>query len=881
MHTKTSKQVLSPLADAVSALIIIISDSDINSTPTPDLSQLSKAVESQIQNLIVVAKKITNQPTADLTLKELMPLACQQVSDASNLLVSSTSLLARDPFSSKGRQDLLEAVKGILEGTTRILDVFDDSEMYFTSLLRNLLLGLENFNGDLNNQAQYIQNIKRISQSIFTTCQLCSKRVGDIVSDQLALDLKDAIENIKNESGPYIQACKLFLTWPDARDAKEILTISRKNIENNTIRIDEIVTCKDYDEYAKKQGSEEKSNKYAEIKAKLLGEPLSEQWKKSSADTDQLCKEFMSEALKRNDKANEILEHIAKEEVHNVAKSINEATGKNVDTFKGLLEEQHALFDEKQLDQDSSSLIAAIDKSGDILESNAINGVISEMITTLGNLSDPSNLSTVIGQMQEQVDKTNPELLGEKALVFRDEAKKLDVLVSAALKTVDPTNQTLPIANAQFEKCQKSLPAVIAAVNLYKNHPENALAKDYATKTIGSYADTIKDLTKTLVSQEGVFAAPQLIQAGHVAFSHHSKSLLDAIAKNDLPNASKEMNLTGLSAMQLLRITEQEMENTEDQTYKQALATEIAFIKGALPQLISRANDLFQHLDTSSEVEKEELNKIVKSIVAGLSSVGNVVREYNNISKDAQQLPAVVLYEKAKPQPPEPEPVADPNQLTDEQKQQLIKEAENQQDDHLRALTSAIKELVIVQEEAPKVLSETEAQQNPIKAAGQELVVEASHWAQQENDIVLIVNKIAQKFLDLSEYHNKLSHHNDPQAKRSFIQTAQDIMRETDKLEETVKVLIMWCADKRLCTQIQNTLARLVTLAQTLKVIAAVKASSPKDTDKAVQLVSCGQNVVQSVKMVLRDAISCSLRLKKDCPSDLVRFRKVIYAKGK
>lgn len=124
---------------------------------------------------------------------------------------------------------------------------------------------------------------------------------------------------------------------------------------------------------------------------------------------------------------------------------------------------------------------------------------------------------------------------------------------------------------------------------------------------------------------------------------------------------------------------------------------------------------MFQHLDTSSEVEKEELNKIVKSIVAGLSSVGNVVREYNNISKDAQQLPAVVLYEKAKPQPPEPEPVADPNQLTDEQKQQLIKEAENQQDDHLRALTSAIKELVIVQEEAPKVLSETEAQQNPIK----------------------------------------------------------------------------------------------------------------------------------------------------------------------
>ncbi|KAJ3273104.1 hypothetical protein HDV01_004743, partial [Terramyces sp. JEL0728] len=739
-----------------------------------------------------------------------------------------------------------------------------------TSLLRNLLLGLENFNGDLNNQSQYIHTVKRITQSIFATCQLCSKRVGDIVSDQLALDLKDAIENIKNESGPYIQACKLFLSLPNARNSKEILTISRQNIENNTIKIDEIVTCKDYDEYSKRQQNEEDDNKYAKVKAKLLAEPLSEQWKKSSTDTDQLCKEFIGEVLKRNQSIDGILERVGKDDVHNKAKEINSATGTNIELFKTLLEDQHVMFNENQLDHDSAHLINALDKSGDILQANATSGVISELITTLGNLSDPANLSTVVGQMQEQVRCTNPELLGEKSLVFHDEAKKLGELVTAALKSVDPTNQTLPVANAQFEKCQKALPAVIAATNLYKNHPENELAKDYATKTINSYADAVKDLTKTLVSQEGVFAAPQLIESGHIAFSHHSKSLLDAIAKNDLPNASKEMNLTGLSAMQLLRITEQEMENTEDPNYKQALTTEIAFIKGALPQLISRANDLFQHLDTSSENEKEELSKIVKSIVAGLSTVGNVVREYNNISKDALQLPAVVLYEKEKPTPVEPEPIpaSDPNQLTDEQKAQLVKEAEKQQDDQLRSLTSAIKELVIVQEEAPK-------------AAGQELVVEASHWAQQENDIVLIVNKIAQKFLDLSEYHNKLSRHNDPQAKRSFIQTAQDIMRETDKLEETVKVLITWCADKRLCNQIQNTLARLVTLAQTLKVIAAVKASSPKDTDKAVQLVSCGQNVVQSVKMVLRDAISCSLRLKKDCPSDLVRFRKVIYAKGK
>jgi hypothetical protein len=78
MYTKTSKQVLSPLADAVSALIVIISESEISNTATPDLTQLAKAVDTQIQNLVVVAKKIAAQPSSDAKLQKEMPEACQE-----------------------------------------------------------------------------------------------------------------------------------------------------------------------------------------------------------------------------------------------------------------------------------------------------------------------------------------------------------------------------------------------------------------------------------------------------------------------------------------------------------------------------------------------------------------------------------------------------------------------------------------------------------------------------------------------------------------------------------------------------------------------------------------------------------------------------------
>lgn len=130
MLTKTAKVVLLPLADAVSALIIVISDSQISSSPVPNLSPLASAVDGQISNLVRVAVRITQQASADQNLQACMPPACKQVTDASALLVSSTSELLLNAHSLPAKQSLLEAVKGILQGTTLILSVFDESEWY-------------------------------------------------------------------------------------------------------------------------------------------------------------------------------------------------------------------------------------------------------------------------------------------------------------------------------------------------------------------------------------------------------------------------------------------------------------------------------------------------------------------------------------------------------------------------------------------------------------------------------------------------------------------------------------------------------------------------------------------------------------------------------
>ncbi|KAJ3089572.1 hypothetical protein HK102_006047 [Quaeritorhiza haematococci] len=57
-----------------------------------------------------------------------MPKACAEVTTASRRLLGATGELVMDAFS-KHNQELLEAVKGILSGTTAVLRAFDDSEV--------------------------------------------------------------------------------------------------------------------------------------------------------------------------------------------------------------------------------------------------------------------------------------------------------------------------------------------------------------------------------------------------------------------------------------------------------------------------------------------------------------------------------------------------------------------------------------------------------------------------------------------------------------------------------------------------------------------------------------------------------------------------------
>jgi hypothetical protein len=137
------------------------------------------------------------------------------------------------------------------------------------------------------------------------------------------------------------------------------------------------------------------------------------------------------------------------------------------------------------------------------------------------------------------------------------------------------------------------------------------------------------------------------------------------------------------------------------------------------------------------------------------------------------------------------------------------------------------------------------------------------------------------QFIELSHYHKEMSIDHDPQHKKSFIQSAQGVVKETNVYIKAIQPLLDECTDQRLKAQLSGTVNRIGTLAQQLKIVAAVKASNPRDTDKGVQLITATQNLVASIKNGLRDCIACSIRSQKGSSThkSAVQFKKIVYAR--
>ncbi|KAI8593742.1 Vinculin/alpha-catenin [Geranomyces variabilis] len=903
MHTTTSKAVLTPLADAVSALIVIVSDAETDSTAMPNLSPLARGVEGQIANLVNVGKKIEAQPSADAVLQRDMPKACADVTKSAALLVSATDALVVDPYSPTGRADLLHAVKGILSGTTQVLNVFDDAEvrkiLNACSILRTHLSTIAAGPVNSSEIQAFVQVIAQASQTIVVLAQLTNKRVAELLFLVLQTRLKAAITLLTKESPVLIGACKLGLTQPANESAKTNRADTCARLVEAVKEIEVVVQFTTEDEGLAIEGTSDvgkvRKAMAEELAPKVLRAIASEKLQE------------IQKAVENQAKATEMLVHHAQEFGENVRDSVQRAqiqelctelssTQKSLDDTALAATDPSTPSDQAAASAKLRAQATRVAGRAEALHTALTRAVISDAGSVFGNLSTLTARGTVVNRVHVAASTGKFAALADDLEVFGSEARRLEVVVSAAIDSVVVSNpqaaQELRIAR---DRTKGLSVAFGGAARLLVANPQDEAALAHYRAVSGAWEDSVKELQKMMIGQEGVFKAEELISGTKSGFEHHARSLAGVAAEGNVVASHEHAALLVTSANQFIAVAQREVENTDDEAYKASLEVKIHEIQTGIPDFLQSAQLVLDSYASSSLDAARELSAVVGGLAQQLAGLGDVIRLYKGGALDSLTEP---------PSQPPNWQVSGLHSDGDASQADAAGEGKDDGSDKLppsteeaseaksaavdakpakptitiETLTEELKDCVIVEEEKPMLLSEEEAAASPIKAAAQELKVVASNWSSAENPIVAAVASMSASLGDLGLLHVDMRKRTTPALKKAFIASAQQITAESVAVCKSSKALVGVCKDKRLTKQLLATIDRIETLGLQLKIVAAVKASTPEDRDQDALLVQCANNMMSSVKAALLDSESASLRVTPEALEAIgVRFRRQVH----
>ncbi|KND00678.1 uncharacterized protein SPPG_03801 [Spizellomyces punctatus DAOM BR117] len=856
MHTTTSKTVLSPLAEAVSSLIVIVSDAETEGTPMPDLSALASGVESQIANLVSVGKKIQDQPSADEIMKRDMPLACEGVTKAAALLVESTQGLVSDPYSQSGRQGLLDAVKGILSGTTQVLNVFDDAEvrkiLSACTLLRNLLYTITLGPPSPTDAQSYVQTIAQASQTIVVLAQLTNKRVAELLYPVLQTRLKTAIVALTKQSPGLIGVCKLCLMHPGKEGTKNARKETCERLVDVVKEIEVVVQFT-----TEEEGLAMEIGEVGKLRKALAEEYVPKIFRGLQSGSTQDVHGAITE---QSDAIGAIIQH-AQDQIKGLKDPLQKAACETLVTELTNSETrlQKALKDysAKPTPETERALRTALDNltaRTEALQTGLNKSIVSEAGSVIANVGSTTQPGTLLTHIHESAKKGDTKAVQEGLERFEGESAKLYALATTAMDTVCRTHpqlaQELKVARDRLKGLTSGLKG---ATELLVANPADAATQEHYKAVVAAWEDGVKDVQRLMVGQEGVFKAHELVSGAKNGFEHHARALAAVASKGDIRSTHQEAALLVSAAHQFVAVARKEAENTEDAGYRKELDAKIKQVETILPQLLSGAELVLNSLTASSLDAALELGSIVRDLASHLTGLGDVIRNYKGGNE---------LIEDTNTQESEP------------QEETNVKSAKHALDE----LVETLQDVVIVEEEKPVLLSEEEAKAEPIKAAGQELKVEASNWTSTQNPIVHAVTIMSQNLLDLSALHTQLRTSAQPATKKAFIASAQQITSQAMTVSQSARPIIEACTDRRLRAQLLACSDKIQTLGQQLKIVAAVKASAPMDRDRDAQLVACAANLMGAVKGCLRDCESASLRISPSVLERIgVRFRRQLY----
>jgi len=445
-------------------------------------------------------------------------------------------------------------------------------------------------------------------------------------------------------------------------------------------------------------------------------------------------------------------------------------------------------------------------------------------------------------------------------------------------------------------------PLVIKTGLSINNNTEEPNFNLFFDNVINVWEYLVNDVKSYIINQEGIFSMKDLLDSSSLNINGHIKAICKK-EDNDVENLQVEYKSILATVNQLIDISKNECNNTEDLSYREKLKKSVKDIKNEMKlinknmnnrevkdstrETFEKFNEALNSEDTSilvsdmtfidinqtSEEQKDELERLkvvetkkhlsnLKNEVDTLDQIIRINRRYA-ISKELPPTPPVAM-KKSKSsdylQLISSKTLTLNNNKNENVGSPLSQEISNQQS---QPSPSADQSFYYQSQLADKnaiiqPLNKEDAQKNPILAVACDLKMAASKQRLKDNPIIEIADLIAQKLDELS-YYNQVIRSN-PKAKKMLIRIAQEMMDKCVSALNYAKEISETCTDKRLKLQLQNTIERIKTIGQQLKVVIAVKSGGRFGMDGDKQLVTCASNLVEAVKSLLNDSEAACLR---------------------
>ncbi|KAF8785864.1 Vinculin like protein [Argiope bruennichi] len=858
-HTKTIENILEPVAQQVSRLVILHEEAE-DGNAMPDLSRPVQAVSKAVANLVKVGRETVNS-SDDPIFRQDMPTALHRVEKASKLLEEASLMLGRDPYSQPARKKLIEGAKGILQDTYALLLSFDDMKI-FVQILNQNGKGVDEAAANRNYLAQRMTD--EINE-IIRVLQLTNYDEDEWDADTLTVMKKaqNAIDGKLAAAHDWLEDPTTVVGGVGEKSLRYILDYAMRVAER----------CLPPDNAAiKKMCGDITSMTNALCELREEGKGTTPQAEALSRGISQKLRELIG---------------LVSQGISNVERS---SVQQPAHTLRGRMEQARAWltnpsFNDNGLGHQAIQLI--VEDGRKIVNSCPP----SEQMTVQKLCSETENLSrqlaelcrhgqgnsyqaitiaqAISGKLQELKNKIQETIVGKVVKDFIDITTPLKQFTDAVLSSEGTPNreinfnekaQALSNFSQRVARTARSVatggsankklaemllnsanqvesltPHLINAGRIRMSYPDNKAADEHFENLREQYADSVQ---KMRALADEATDTVSFIKMSEDNILMHTKACEDAIAIHAPDKMVENTSSIARLANRVLMVAKQESDNSEDPFFVERVNQSADLLQSTITPMVQDAKMVALNINDPKAVSCwRTSNKALTTAVGQVLYAVMVTPEVPPDIPPPPDMSMLNLNDEAPPRPPLPNSEDNPPP----------RPPPPETDDEFEA------HFPIIQPN------------QPIMVAAHGLHQEVRQWSSKDNEIIAAAKKMALLMAKLSQLVR-----GDGGSKRDLIACAKDIAEASKEVTRLAKELARMCTDKRMRTNILQVCERIPTIGTQLRILSTVKATmlagqgTDEDLEATEMLVGNAQNLMQSVKETVRACEAASIKIRTD-----------------